>query len=232
MEEKTILISIGGSLIVPDEIDTDFLSKLNLIITKYVQKGYRFVIVAGGGKTARKYQAALRNITDIDNKFVDWIGIHSTILNAQLLKIIFNEHSYDKVVKNPTAEISSDKKVIVAAGWKPGCSTDYDTVLLAENLGIKKVVNLSNIDFVYDKDPKKFDDAKPIKNINWNDFRKLLPKKWEPGLNSPFDPVAAKKAEDLNLEVSTINGNDINNFENYLLDKDFRGTVIKGDKDE
>jgi uridylate kinase len=100
-------------------------------------------------------------------------------------------------------------------------------VLLAKNFGVKKIVNLTNIDYVYDKDPRKFKDAKKIEKISWKDFRKIVGDKWDPGLNVPFDPVASKDAEKLKLEVAIINGKSLDNFERYLNNEKFIGTVIK-----
>jgi uridylate kinase len=88
------------------------------------------------------------------------------------------------------------------------------------------LVNLSNIDYVYDKDPRKYPDAKKIEKISWQEFRKLIPDTWSPGLSSPFDPVAAKEAETLNLEVVIINGTKLSELSNYLDNKPFVGTVI------
>ena len=97
---------------------------------------------------------------------------------------------------------------------------------MAENFKVKKLVNLTNVDYVYNKDPK-FKDAKPIKEISWKEFRKLLPDKWDPGLNAPFDPVAAKEAEQHGMEVIIMNGKKLKNFENYLNGKEYIGTKIK-----
>ena len=83
------------------------------------------------------------------------------------------------------------------------------------------------IDYIYDKDPKLFKDAKPIKKTSWKEFRKILPKNWSPGLNSPFDPIAAKEAEKLNIEVASLDGKNLDNFERYLNNLNFIGTIIK-----
>jgi uridylate kinase len=108
----------------------------------------------------------------------------------------------------------------------PGHSSDFDAILMAEESGALTVINLSNIDYAYDKDPNKYPDAKKIEKISWSEFRKLLPEKWEPGLSSPFDPIAAKHAQDLGLEVVIMNGSNLENLSNYLDGKNFLGTVI------
>src|SRR3989344_5917876 len=182
-----IIISVGGSLIVPGSIDTVFLSNFKKIIEKHIKNGFRFVIITGGGKTARHYQDAVREVTSLTSEDVDWIGIHSTRLNAHLMRSIFHEHAHPRMIKNPHEDVYFKEKILVVGGWKPGFSTDYDAVLIARNLGAKKLINLSNIDYVYDKDPKKHPDAKPLHEISWKEFRKLIPKEWSPRLSSPFD---------------------------------------------
>ena len=224
--KERVVVSVGGSLIVPDQIDTDFLKRLKALILDKVEKGFTFSIIAGGGKTARRYQDAANIVTPLSRQDTDWIGIHATRLNAQLLRNIFVGYAHQHVVKNPTKDIDGDEPVIIAAGWKPGCSTDYDAVLVAKNLSATRLVNLSNIDYVYDSDPNKNKNAKKIEKINWADFRKLIPEEWDPGLSSPFDPVAAKDAETLGLEVAIINGTKLEEFSNYIDGKPFIGTVI------
>ena len=95
-----------------------------------------------------------------------------------LVRGIFSGYADEIIISNPNEKISSKKSVIVAAGWKPGFSTDYDAVLLAKNLKIREVINMSNVNYVYDKDPKKYKDAKKIEKTAWNDFRKLIGSKW------------------------------------------------------
>lgn len=224
--KERIIVSVGGSLIVPDGIDTDFLAHFKALILEKVQRGLTFSVIAGGGKTARRYQDAANAVTHISQQDLDWIGIHSTRLNAQLLRNIFAGYAHQHIIKNPTIDIETDEPIIIAAGWQPGCSTDYDAVLMAKNLGATRLVNLSNIDYVYDKDPKKNKDAEKIEKINWAEFRKLIPEEWDPGLSSPFDPVAAREAESLGLEVAIINGTKLGEFSNYLDGKPFVGTII------
>ena len=224
--KERVVVSVGGSLIVPDQIDTNFLTRFKALILEKVQRGFTFSIITGGGKTARRYQDAAQAVTPLSPQDLDWIGIHSTRLNGQLLRNIFVGYAHPQVITNPTIDIDVDEPIIIAAGWQPGYSTDYDAVLMAKNLGARRVVNLSNIDYVYDKDPKRYPDAKKIEKISWAEFRKIIPDRWDPGLSSPFDPVAAKEAEALGLEVAIMNGAKLEEFSNYLDSKPFIGTVI------
>jgi uridylate kinase len=223
---KPIIISLGGSLIYPDNIDIVFVRAFKELIEAYIKKGSRFVIFCGGGKLARNLQNAASNISEISNEQKDWLGIEATKINAFLVKSVFSkEQVYDKIINNPTEKISTDKQSIVCSGWKPGWSTDFDAVLMAKNISADKIINMSNIDYVYDSDPKKNSKAKPLKIISWSEFRKLVGETWSPGLNMPFDPIAAKEAEKNKFKVIII-GKDLNNLKKVLDGNEFEGTII------
>jgi uridylate kinase len=223
---ERIIVSVGGSLIVPDQIDIRFLARFKELILEKVRRGLAFSIIVGGGKTARRYQEAANAITPLSAQDTDWIGIHATRLNAQLLRNIFAEYAYPEVITNKEIDVETDKPLLFAAGGKPGSSTDYGAVLMAKNQGATRLVNLSNIDYIYTADPKKNPHAKKIEKISWAEFRNIIPDHWDPGLSSPFDPVAAKEAEALGLEVAIMNGAKLDEFSHYLDGSPFVGTII------
>lgn len=213
----------------PDEINVGFLKKFKQLIEKFSRENYQFLIITGGGKTSRRYSSAAKALGELNHGDLDWLGIHATRLNAHLVRTILSKLARPRIITNPNnvEELKNHHhKVIVAAGYQPGWSTDYVAVLLAREYGIKKILNLSNIDYVYDKDPKKHQRAKKIEQISWKDFRKIVGHKWDPGLNMPFDPVAAKLAEKLGLQVVIMNGQNFKNLENFLSAKKFKGTLI------
>jgi uridylate kinase len=228
LTREIVIVSVGGSLIVPDQIDTNFLSNFREYLTNHIDtNGTRFVIIAGGGKTARRYQQAADTLTDLSAEDIDWLGIHATRLNAHLLRAIFHNRADPVVIKAPDrTPVNETHDVLIASGWKPGWSTDYVAVKIAEHLGAQRMVNLSNIDYAYDKDPKQFDDAQPITDISWHEFRRLLPEEWDPGINVPFDPIASKHADELNMEVGLINGSKLNELDRFLRYQEFTGTRI------
>jgi uridylate kinase len=226
--KKAYIVSLGGSLIVPkDGIDWQFLKKFRRLILEQVRQVEKFYLISGGGTTCRKYNEAAKKVVKLTRDDLDWLGIHATRLNAHLLRTIFRGDAHPEIITNPTLILAAKEKIVIAGGWRPGWSTDYVATMLAEKYKVKTVVNLSNIDFVYDKDPSKFKDAKKFTKINWPDFRKIVGNKWDPGLNAPFDPVASKKAHTLGLEVVIMNGKNIKNLNNYFNGKTFIGTVIK-----
>lgn len=227
---ESIILSLGGSLIVPNGgIDTAFLRGFNTFIRTQIEATTRrFFIVCGGGAIARHYQKAAREVIgQIADEDVDWLGIHATRLNAHLLRTIFRDSAHLVLIEDYEREYEiATERVIVGAGWRPGCSTDYDSVLLAEKFGARKLVNMSNVDMVYDKDPKTNPDAMPIEKLSWEEYRTLAGEKWTPGMNVPFDPVATKKAHEINLTVIILNGKNLPNLGNALDGKEFKGTTI------
>jgi uridylate kinase len=130
------------------------------------------------------------------------------------------------VVINPGVPVLFSGRVLLAAGWKPGFSSDYDAVLLAEQFRADAVINLSNIAQVYTDDPKKNPNAKPIEHISWKDFRAMIGEEWSPGKNTPFDPVASRRADNIKLKVICVAGKDIPNLKKLLTGEDFLGTEI------
>ncbi len=229
-KRETIVMSVGGSLIVPDSIDTLFLTTLkNLVEDQIATYGRHFIIIAGGGRTARKYQEAAGAVTNLDPEDLDWMGIHATRLNGHLLRTIFRDTAHPVMITNPDEVIDVPKRatLIIAAGYRPGASTDLRAVQIASHSNATKLINLSNIDYVYTADPRKDPDAKKIENISWKEFRTLIPPDWSPGLSSPFDPVAAREAERLKLEVAIINGTKPDEIEHYLNSEPFIGTLIQ-----
>ena len=226
--KETIVMSVGGSLIVPDQIDTDFLKILKTFVDAQTAEGRRFIIIAGGGRTARRYQDAAAEVTELADNDLDWMGIHATRLNGHLLRTIFRDSAHRVMITNPDEifDVPTDEKVVIASGYRPGCSTDLRAVQIAERVHAKKVINLSNIDHVYTDDPRTNSEAEKIENISWTDFRALIPKEWGPGLSAPFDPIAAKEADEKGIEVAIINGMRPDALKNYLHGEDFVGTKI------
>lgn len=227
--QETIVLSVGGSMVVPNGgVDYKFLNKFNSFIRKHVKKGRRFFIVVGGGTTARHYRdAGAKVIGEIRKEDLDWIGIHATRLNAHLLRTIFEDIAHPRIIENYERKLSNWKEpVVIGSGWKPGWSTDYDAVILARDYNAPLIINLSDIDCVYDKDPKKFKNAKRIEKTTWTEFLKIVGVEWSPGINAPFDPVASRLAQELKLTVIITNGSNFKNLDNILNGQEFKGTTI------
>ncbi|MFA5051069.1 MAG: UMP kinase [Patescibacteria group bacterium] len=227
---KKIILSLGGSIILNKDGQPDilFLKSFKKLIEARIRKGEQFIIVTGGGSLCRILNKEMVKDFSVSSANLDWLGISVTRVNAQLVKMIFGDLAMPEIITDPTKKIVFNKKIILSGGWKPGRSTDFVATKLAEVYGADTVINLSNIDYVYTADPRKFADAQPIKQISWKRFRKeIVGLKWKPGMNAPFDPIASKLAEKLGLRVACLKGTDLQNLANFLDKKIFKGTVIE-----
>ena len=237
MKTSYIIIHLGGSVVVPHISDTGginvaYLKKLRIFLLLQLKKKRKFIIVIGGGKTARAYQESAKKVVNIHEYDLDWIGIHATRLNAHLLRTIFEKEAHPVVIDHdPSLEEveilkSSNKNLFFASGWKPGWSTDYVAVELARKFGAKEIIIAKDMPFVYDSDPKRNKQAKPIQKISWREYAKLIPSTWTPGLSAPVDPVATKLALTIGLTAKILSGKDFLSFRRAVAGKPFRGTII------
>jgi uridylate kinase len=224
------VIKLGGSLIVPNGgIDTQYVKKFCTAIRKQIiEKNRRFFIFIGGGQLARHYRDAGMEVIghELTNDDLDWLGVHATRLNAHLFRTIFRDLAHPAIIKDYSFIQKPEKPIVIAAGWKPGWSTDYTAVILAQDYNIKTITKLSNADYVYDKDPRRYSNAKPLEYITWKDYRAMVGDTWVPGSNVPFDAVAAKLASESKTKVLYLNGRDLENAEKALDGQKFVGTTI------
>lgn len=226
---KTIVMSLGGSLIAPKGVDTKFLKKFRKLILAYTKKGNRVVIICGGGDTCRIYNQAAKSVNSkVKDRDLDWMGIAATRLNGELVSAIFGDYAQESIFAYP-AHLEAKRKIVVGAGYVPGSSSDKVAVMAAKTFGAKTVINLSNIDYVYDKDPNRFKSAKPLKKMTWNEFLKLLGHKWVPGSHAPFDLPASRLAKKWKMKLVVMKGSDLNNLNNFLTNNNFTGTVVFDD---
>lgn len=238
---KTIVIALGGSIVHPDEIDIEFLKKFKRFLAPFLRtrgggsksgtlkSGTRFVLVVGGGKLARRFQEAAHAVSKLADEDKDWIGIHATRLNGHLLRTIFRDVA-DPVMIDLRGRIAALKyPVTIAVGWRPGWSTDYVAMQLAADFGAGEAIIAGKPSHVYDRDPGKKGAGRGTKKfdkMSWGDYRKLIPRKWKPGLHAPVDPVGAALGERAGVRAIVIDGRNLKNFAALLNGNDFQGTII------
>ena len=222
------IISLGGSLIAPGEVDTRFVAQFCAMVREQVDAhpNRRFVVVCGGGDPARRYQAAYRSVaahpTDAAE---DWVGIAATRLNAELIKQSFGELAPQEVVTDPTAVTGTEAPVLVAAGWKPGFSHDYDATIIAERLTAKHLVKLSSVGRIHSADPRTDPHAETYDHLSWSALQRLTGDRWSPGHHAPFDPIATAHcaARGITLVVA---GRDLANLRRIIDGEPFAGTTV------
>jgi len=230
MGKNVVVISLGGSLIIPDKINTDFLEKFKKILLKNHKK-YRFVVVCGGGKTARNYIYGLPYMENTKKKtlFQCLLGIASTKLNARFMTYFFGEDA-NEGIPHDMEEVKwlLRKNLVVFCGalrYAKKETSDATAARLARFFNCD-FINLTNVQGLYDKNPKKFKNAKFIPEINHKEFYKMAKKiKFKPGQNFVLDQSAAKIIKKYNI-TTYILGDDLKNLDNVLNKRHFVGTRI------
>ena len=196
-----ITFSLGGSIINPGTIDRDFLVKFSNLIKSKLSK-YRFMIVCGGGITARNYIKALPEGLSEGER--DYMGIAATWLNAQLLTYYFKENS-SPVLPTTIEDLRTQMmtyNIGLSGGFLPAVKTDEDAAILADLFASPILINVTNVDGVYDKDPSKFDHAEFFPKLTYQDFYKIIsPVSIGAGSNAPFTLIAAKICERSNIKI-------------------------------
>jgi len=227
-KKKTIIISLGGSVIIPKDVDINFLKKFKEIIKKH-KKNYQFVIVTGGGITARKYMEGLEKEGKSDY-FKGLIGISITRMNARFMTYLFGK-DVNKDMPRSMKEVKNllKKNNPVFCGglrYNKKETSDATSAKLARYFNCD-FINLTNVDGLYDKDPKKNKNAKLISEISWKEFYKKVNKiKYKPGQHFVLDQKASRTIKKYKIKTYII-GKKLENLNELLNNKDFRGTTIK-----
>jgi len=225
------VIALGGSLIAPNGVDVGFVGSFANTVTNFLdeREDRRLVIITGGGSLARSYQQAFRQLQPAATTAAqDWIGISATRVNGELVRQLFGDRAPDPVVLDPSVITGFSGRVLVAAGWKPGFSTDYDAVLLAASLGARRLVSLSNLPMIYSADPKVDASARQLPRLTWSELSSMVGTEWRPGAHTPFDPEATRLATEQKL-VLIAAGASCENLARILRDEPFVGSTVGPD---
>lgn len=232
------VFSLGGSIIVPDQIDEEYLLKFVEFVKEFVKNNNKAVFICGGGKTVRRYNESFKKIhneltnSDPHHSHTDWVGIYQTKVHAMFLQQLFHSATdlriYPELIDDPEEfHDLGDYDIAFCSGHMPGNSTDYIAARLATTLKAQTVIVLSNIEQVYDSDPKHNKDAKALEKMSWDDYLDMIEGvEWESGMNLPLDPKAASHGAEAKQRVVFCRGTDLHNLKKYLDGEKFIGTVI------
>ncbi len=222
-----LVISLGGSVIVPDKVDYRFLRKFRSIIKRYSRRE-KVVIVTGGGGTFRKYLKSLEKVK-LDELTIGLVGIATTKLNARVVAGFFNKKGN---IPNSISEVRKALKktnivICGALGFKTGTTTDGNAAEIARYFKARTILNITNVNGLYDSDPRKHKSARLIPRIGFNDFYMIAKKiKYRAGQHFVLDQKAAGIIKRYKIRTAIINGHNLNNLENFLSNKKFSGTII------
>ena len=190
-----IVVAIGGSILLK-EYDCKKFQEYSEILKSLASEHEIFVVV-GGGKPAREYIGVVRELGAGEAQCDD-IGIEVTRINAKLLLSALGD---------------ATGKIIVMGGTEPAHSTDAVSAILAEYIHADKLINLTSVDGMYDKDPNKYEDAKLIKEITASEMIEFISgKDTKAGTYEFFDMTAIQMIKRSSLETVIANGYDSENL--------------------
>lgn len=222
-----IVISLGGSVIVPDEINTEYFKRF-ADFAKEIHKKHEVAIVTGGGRLARKYIEPARRF-GANEAFCDFIGIEATRLNSMLMIAAIGDDANSKPLEDFEKAKNSiySKKIVVMGGTHPGHSTDAVSAILAEYINADLLINATNVNGIYDKDPKRYKDAVMYEKLPADKLVEIVAShSLDAGNYKLIDILAAKIIQRSRIRTIFLNGNNLENIRNAINGKKFVGTVI------
>ncbi len=191
---ETVVIKLGGSVLY--DANLNFNTKLVEKFANWFKNQVEYkkvVFVVGGGKLSRFLLGQVNEKIKVESQ-KHQIGIKVTQVNVSIVFSLFKNQEikvFDNMEKLSNSMKNDNVKGAIIGGIKEGWSTDMVAAHLAKDLGVKEIYKVSNIDYIYSADPAIVNDAKPLKNLTWDEyihlFKKQIGKKHEPGMNAPID---------------------------------------------
>ncbi|MFQ6106539.1 MAG: UMP kinase [Thermoplasmata archaeon] len=218
-----VVVSIGGSIL--DYQDLSFLKKLGRALVE-AGRMVKLYVVAGGGKVSRSYIRAGRKLGGSE-RYLDVMGIRATRMNAMLLSAAIGKDANPYPPASYSDAIKERSRILVMGGTRPGRTTDGVAARLAQRVKAKRLVNASDVDGVYTKDPKRYPDAKRINRMEYDDLIAMsIRARGRAGPTVIFDVVGAKIAKEARIPLLVLDGRDLTSLKNAILGKRFKGTVV------
>lgn len=218
-----VVVSIGGSILVPDDNDSEYIKRLAAML-KELSGDARIAVICGGGKTARYYAGMAQSLGGGDYE-QDILGIEATRMNAQLLALALGDMP-DEVHRTPEELASDGKRISIMGGTEPGHTTDAVTAMVAKALGATRMINATSVDGVYTSDPRKNPDAKKISKMTIDELGEIVYKKHSASKSSVFDPLGVQIAKENKIDILIVDGRDLNEVRNAILGKEINGTFV------
>ncbi len=226
MKKEKVVVSIGGSVLIPGENDPAYIKKLAETI-KDASGAVQLVVVCGGGRIARYYTETGRSIGGSTYQ-LDIMGIGVTRINAQLLAVSLGKLSSTDIPE--TAEEASRRStpdnIVVMGGTEPGHTTDAVAAMVAKEMGAGRIVNATSVEAVYSDDPKKNPAAERYSDITIDKLGELVYKEHGAGNSSVFDPLGIKIAKENKIDILMVDGRDLEELKNAILGSRIKGTYV------
>jgi len=227
----SVVISVGGSILIQDQDDITFIRKLaKVLIGK--SSNHKLFVVTGGGRIAREYIRIAREL-GASETYLDEIGIDVTRLNGSLLITAIGEHCYHKPAKTIEEALNAIRthQIVVMGGLHPGFTTDAVSAMVAERVGASRLVNATAVPGVFTADPRKDSSAKQIKKMSYDELIQIVDKSDRgAGPNIVFDPLAARIIKRARIETLICDGRNLSNLMAAIEGQEFNGTIIEADR--
>ena len=224
MNKEKVVVSIGGSVLIPGKDDPVYIKKLAEVI-KEVSGKVQIVIVCGGGKIARYYTETGGELGGSTYQR-DLLGIGATRLNAQLLAVSLGGSLDIPATAEEAAGRSTPDNIIVMGGTVPGHTTDAVATMVAREMGAGRVVNATSVEAVYSDDPKKDPNAERYSELTIDELGELVYKEHGAGRSSVFDPLGIKIAKEEGIDLLIVDGRNLDELRNAILGKGINGTYV------
>jgi len=225
---EKVVISIGGSVLIPEKEDFEYIKSLASMLIDLSSKHKLFVVV-GGGRIARYYIEIGRKL-GADESYLDDMGIEVTRLNARLLISALGEHAYHIPARNFDEAIHESKThdIVVMGGTHPGHTTDGVAAMLGERVKADRLVNATSVDGVYTSDPKKNKRARRIERMSYQELIRIAQRgKGKAGPSIVFDPLGASLVARSKVPLLVVDGRDLSSLKKAIMGKKFRGTKVE-----
>jgi len=209
-----VVVSFGGSVIKKEHLPE---------IGKLFSRVKPLAVVVGGGRLLEDYVGFVSE-HGLSKYDIDKMLIHMTYINAYLLKTFVKDSEvfYDI----DTAALWYGIKRVILGGTHPGHTTDTVTALLCEKLGERVMINITDVDGIYDRDPRKYSDAELIPRMTYAELESVIRDSREPRSHAVIDAVAVKILRRSGIELRVVGGTNIQELKKALTGKRFRDTVV------
>ncbi len=223
-----VVISLGGSIIIPGDRDGEFLKRFASLLRE-LSKEKELFVVCGGGKTARIYINIGRELNGSEWQ-LDEMGIMATRLNARLLQLALGDLAEQTVpcTVEEAAGQAGRGGIVVMGGTTPGHTTDGVSASLAEAVGATRIVNATSVDAVYSADPRKDASAERYSRLSFQQLKDLLGDDHGAGASGVFDPMGASIVMRCRIPVMVVAGRDLDEMSKAVQGLPIKGTVIDG----
>ncbi len=227
-----IVISMGGSIIASPSPsrNIDIIKDFAKLLVDYYNRGHRLFVVVGGGQLARDYIRVAKEL-GADERYCDEIGIRATRMNAMLLVAALGKWAYEDILDDirDDSRLEDDfgiSRIFVMGGVRPGQTTDAVAARLASKIKADLLINATNVDGVYDRDPNENPDARKFDKLSYDGLLEIVGEKHRAGVNTVIDPTAARIIREDKIKTIVLNGKRLENLRDAIDGRACVGTVI------